>query len=119
MSISCGCDFNDCGDWQWCEAEDFSSMPKRKRRARCYSCKKLLNEGDTVLELFRNTCDVMGEERPLASWFVCEECGEILLNLLAAGMCVYLDNDVHADLKAYQVMMGFIPEKYKEAGDDR
>ena len=87
-------------------------MPKLKRRKRCYSCKKFLNEGDIVLELLRYTWNDWGEERPLASIFMCEECGEILLNLTAAGLCVYLDGDLHDDLKAYQEMTGFDHEKY-------
>ena len=110
MSISCSCDLE--GDWLWEESKDFSLMPKMKRRKRCCSCKKFLNEGDTVLELYRYVCDDYGSDRPLASFFTCEECGEILLNLIAAGLCVYLDGDLHDDLKAYQEMTGFDHEKY-------
>lgn len=110
MSISCSCDLE--GDRLWEESKDFSLMPKLKRRKRCYSCKKFLNEGDIVLELLRYTWNDWGEERPLASIFMCEECGEILLNLTAAGLCVYLNGDLHDDLKAYQEMTGFDHEKY-------
>ena len=113
MSLSCSCDSSDA-DWMWQEAKDFSIMAKRKRRKRCYSCKKLLNEGDTVLELFRVSWDMYGEERELASIFMCEECGEILLNLTEAGLCVYLDGDLHRDLEAYHEITGFDAEKYKE-----
>lgn len=116
MSISCSCDTYDA-DWMWQDAKDFSIMPKRKRRKRCYSCKKFLNEGDTVLEIFRIGWGKYGEERECASIFMCEDCGEILLNLSAAGLCVYLDGDLHKDLEAYHEMTGFDAEKYKEAGE--
>ena len=115
MSISCSCDLE--GDWLWEESKDFSLMPKLKRRKRCYSCKKFLNEGDTVLEIFRIGWGKYGEERECASIFMCEDCGEILLNLSAAGLCVYLDGDLHKDLEAYHEMTGFDAEKYKEAGE--
>lgn len=116
MSISCSCDTDDV-DWMWQHAEDFSIMPKRKRRKRCYSCKKFLNEGDTVLELFRISWDEHGDERELASIFMCEECGEILLNLTAAGLCIWLDGDLRKDLETYHEMTGFDAKKYKEAGE--
>lgn len=115
----CGCDYD--GDTFRDTADDFSRMPKRSRRCRCASCKKMLNEGDTVLALrcFRQPrCDI--EERlyvdevPLATKYLCERCGEILMNLESAGNCVLLDGNLEGDLRQYWDMTDFDPAKYQE-----
>lgn len=120
MSISCYCD--DDADTFWYMPEDFSVMPNRSRRRRCQSCKKLIDAGAVVLELphFRQPrCDFeeefYGDEVPLAPMYMCERCGEILMNLHAAGLCVCLDGNLENDLREYWEMTGFDPAKYQKA----
>lgn len=118
MGISCDCDDAD----SFFEIpEDFSLMPPRSRRCRCASCKKLIDSGAVVLELrsYRSPrCDFeenfYGNEVPLAPKYLCERCGEILLNLHAAGLCVTLDGNLEGDLRAYWDMTDFDPTKYQE-----
>lgn len=120
MGISCDCD----GDYDWWfePADDFSAMPRRTRRCRCASCKKLLDAGAVTLALkcTRQPRDyieeeIYGGEVPLATKYLCERCGEILLNLLAAGLCVSIGGNLENDLREYWKKTGFDPAKYQKA----
>lgn len=119
MGISCDCDYDYDDFWEM--PEDFSLMPKRSRRRRCTSCKKLIDAGTIVSALrhFRRPrCDFeeefYGDEVPLAPLYLCERCGEILMNLHATGLCVTLDGNLEDDLRTYWEMTGFDPNKYQE-----
>ena len=54
-----------------------------------------------------------GDEVPLAPKFLCERCGEILMNLNDAGLCVTLDHSLEDDLREYWEITGFDPQKYQ------
>lgn len=117
MSISCGCDYD--GDYFTDPSQDFNTMPRLKRRKRCMSCGVLLNPGDDVLQFEnwrypRNDIEesICGDKVLLADTFLCEECGEIYMNLDAAGMCIIIDGDLHDDLRTYWEMTDFDPDKY-------
>lgn len=120
--LSCSCDYFGDGDW-WYERSDkhYEPMPHRKRRIRCYSCRKLLHTGETVKRFnkFRQPnndveYEIHGDEVPMAPFFFCEECGEIYDNLTAAGLCVGLEDSMRDNLREYWEMTGFNPDKYKE-----
>lgn len=118
MAISCYC--GDDFDFYFSIPDDFSLMPKFARRRRCASCKKLIDAEAVVLKLDSSRqprCDFeenfYGDEVPLAPKFLCERCGEILMNLHAAGLCVTLDDNLENDLRKYWDMTGFDPQKYQ------
>lgn len=99
MSLSCGCgeDFRD-GDWWWQIEHSPEFIPLlTKRWRKCCSCGKHVTPGDDVVEVYRyrqaNT-DIEerfhGGEVPLASWWLCEECGGLAMAINDLGMCYEL-----------------------------
>lgn len=120
--LSCNCDYDgsDYGIYYYVP-EDFISMPKLSRRKRCWSCHQFIAPGSAVLE-FKNfrgpRCwyeeNRFGDEISLASKYLCENCGEIYLNLQAAGFCVIIDRNIREDLAEYWQIKGFDPKKYLE-----
>lgn len=119
MSLSCSCNEYD-GDgwsWGWTFHDDFTEL-KTKYRRRCCSCGKKINVGDQCLMFgrFRGARDevelnIYGEDYDavdLASWYMCEECGEIFLNLDALGYCIALgDDNMHDLLEEYHELTGW------------
>lgn len=107
MSLSCS-----CAEWEgegigWYYAEDFTNL-NTKTRKRCRSCKQMIEKQATCIEFNRFQypqnevqCRIAGDwdvEMPLASWYYCESCGEIFLNLADLGYCIDLDDDDMRDL---------------------
>ncbi len=123
MALSCSCDYEpEPGMKCWQAGEDFSRMPLLSRRKRCCSCNKLLEPSSTVVEIERNKIPetdvevrIYGEngEIPLASWYLCEKCGEIYLTLADIGYeCIYPPSTLAAQ-KEYWEETGFDPDKYR------
>ena len=115
--LSCDCEYDvDDAPWFFYNPADFGILTT-SRRKRCCSCKKLINIGALVLEFERaryaqNDIEYRihsDDEIGMASWYHCESCGEIWLNLTAAGFCFDLeqDGDMHARLKEYHKLTGF------------
>jgi predicted RNA-binding Zn-ribbon protein involved in translation (DUF1610 family) len=96
MSLSCSCDYDGDG-WFYYRPADYSTL-KTKRARRCCSCGERIAVGDTVVEFDRARHaqnDI--EERihadndiVLASWFMCEACGDQYFNLAELGFCINL-----------------------------
>lgn len=115
MSISCGCDFDkdDYDSWYY-NPSDFSALSTTTRR-RCKSCKDLIDIGSVVVEFenFRHPTDEIeerckGDEIQTASFFMCEKCGEIFLNLAALGFCMDVCfSSMQECLADYHKMTGF------------
>lgn len=111
MSLSCS-----CGEWEgegigWDIPDNFTKL-NTKRAKRCQSCNRLIKVGDECLEFtrFRATRDeieykIYGEDGIvyLASYYFCEECGEIYLNLENLGFCIDISEDnMQSLLEEYQ-----------------
>ena len=119
MSLSCVC-YDDCdADWYY-SPDDFFKPYAGKRSTRCRSCQVLIKPGDQALEFTRTRCPRTeieeriygdGDTIPLASWFHCESCGEIYLNLSELKYCLYVEDDMRDNLKEYHKLTGFIPEE--------
>jgi len=116
MGLSCTCyDWDDePGSWAYYSPTDFSIFSKSKRK-RCCSCKELINKGAECLEFGRvrrpyNNIEerISGDEIGIASWFMCEKCGEPFLNLTSAGYCIPLGENMYELLKEYHEITGFI-----------
>jgi hypothetical protein len=57
-------------------------------------------------------------EIPMASWYMCEGCGELFMCFNALGYCIDIDCDNMDELlKQYQNMTGFECEKYRHFGN--
>lgn len=116
--LTCRCPDNteDC-EWFWYDPNDFTLF-FGNRRKRCCSCKKvMIAAGDECLEFQRFKhpepgsieANIKGEdaEIPIASYWMCESCGEIYLNLLTIGYCMDIREPMRDYLKEYHEMTGF------------
>ena len=125
MSLSCDCN----SEWDgegicWFDPSDFSTY-EPKRGKRCNSCKKvIIKTGNLGLEFSRmrppeNDIEerIYGDEIPLASKWMCEDCGEIFLNLTAIGYCLEIFDDMRNDLKEYWKLTGFEPKPKKDTNE--
>lgn len=113
MGLSCDCNFDNWGDERtfYYVPHDFTKLATKRRR-RCCSCKELIGIGDPCLNFYRfhNPLydieeNIYGDdgEVPMASWYMCESCGEIFLNLNDLGFCVDLGvDDMCECLREYQ-----------------
>ena len=118
--LSCNYD-DDNAEWFYYPPNDFSKL-ETLRGKRCTSCGVLVKPRDLVIKLPRTRSPRSEiEERiygdgpeavPMATWYLCEACGEIFLNLYELGYC--LDpTELMADyLSEYQEETGFNPETF-------
>ena len=53
---------------------------------------------------------IYGDEKELASWYLCGDCGERYLNLQALGYCISLDDNMQELLEEYWSETGFTPK---------
>ena len=112
--LSCSCDFDGDGDsWYYYPPNDFSLFD-RKRCERCCSCGKLIDIGAQCVEFDRHRPPlsdiderINGDEVPLASWYMCEWCGEMYFNLESLGYCILLGDSMKENLEDYWDITGF------------
>ena len=114
MSLTCMCEYDGDG-WYYHPPKDFTVL-ESSRSKRCCSCKKKLYNKDLVLvfDRYRGPKDeieerINGDAVPLADWHMCEECGEIFLNLNDLGYCLMLgERSMQRYLNDYHKITGFI-----------
>lgn len=120
MSLSCSCPDNDDAPWFFWPAEDFLLL-ETKRRKRCISCNKLidLNSHCLIFPRFRypqNDIELKiyneDSELPLASYYMCEACGEQYLNLDAVGFCIDITDNMFDLLEEYHEAFVTPRDKY-------
>lgn len=98
MPLSCSCpgEYSDA-PWFWYEPEDYGVMPARKRRARCCSCRELIDPG-TVVNVFARVrparskveIQIYGEDDDaidLPPLYQCERCADLFWSLTELGFC--------------------------------
>ena len=109
LSCDCGYEF----DWYYQCIEAFVPL-QGERRKRCSSCKELINIGSLCLGFYRERSSrhiveerIYGDMVPLAPYYLCEKCGEIFLNLKAAGYCMDIEKNMNEYLKEYWELTGF------------
>lgn len=109
--LSCDCGYDDDGlfDWFYTAPNNFEPL-RTIRRRRCKSCNKFIDLGELCLAFHRNrepNCDIEeaiygeGPDVPLATWYLCETCGEIYLNLADLGFCMEVDDDMRVCMSDY------------------
>jgi hypothetical protein len=113
--LSCSCPEWDGEPGTWCYyiPDDFTKL-KGKRRKRCCSCNKLIDIGSDCLEFTREKAAndeieerIRGEVFSISSFWMCERCGEIYLNLNALGYCMVPTDEMTEALREYHEISGF------------
>lgn len=123
MSLSCSCDYDlEPGDRYFEPEDDFTPIPETRRRKRCFSCRSKIDPQTPVIKLPHFKCvetdieeKIYGDVVPLADKFLCEECGEIYLNLSSLGYECLFNNTMQENIREYWEETGFDPEKYRES----
>jgi len=117
--LSCLCDYNDDG-WYYISPNYHFKSFTHKRQKRCCSCNKLINIGAQCVEFdrYRPPISIVeeriyGDEVCLASWWLCEWCGEVYFNLEALGYCMFLGDSMKENLEDYWEMTGFKPDDFQ------
>lgn len=111
MPLICGCYDDEPGMLRsYCHG-DFEPL-QTSRRKRCQSCKELIDIGAFSVRFgiikvpeYEIEINMYGEdgEVPMADRYLCEECGEIYLNLLSVGFkCIFPSENMRELLKEYQ-----------------
>lgn len=110
MSLSCNNNEWDGEGVAWYSPSNFSTL-KTSKRKRCSSCKQLIDVGSECLEFQRFRAPktyieekILGEdaEIELASWYMCEICGEQFLNLEQYGYCIDITDNMLDLLKEHR-----------------
>lgn len=114
--LSCTCNIDD-GGWWYLTSGNITFHPlKTTKRKRCYSCKAIIDLDALCMQFPRYRSpkteieeQIYGDEVPLAFAYLCESCGEIFLNLNAAGYCYFMGDDLRENLMDYWDLTGFKP----------
>jgi hypothetical protein len=115
MPLTCSCpDIDEDTAWFFIEPDDFTKLNTKKRK-RCCSCKKLININDTCIKFTRfrfSRTDVEIKiysedvEIPIASFYMCEKCGDQYYNLSNLGFCIDISENMFELLKEYSKEYG-------------
>ena len=115
MPLSCDCgdfDPSDLDRW-WYGPNDYTEMPKRKRRARCVSCKDLIENSAVVtrFDWYRHPNQFEDEklgwsEVGFSTDWMCETCSDIFFSLTELGFCMNLDTPMREHLADYHSLYG-------------
>lgn len=97
--LSCDNDLYEDDEWYYYPADDFS-IYNIKEPEKCCSCKAEINYGDTCVVFGRFT---MTDESSLIDYVMCDNCGEVYLNLRSIGYSHYLNTDI----RDYHELVGF------------
>jgi len=129
MSLSCECPWGGDFDWYYEVADDFKVLSTPRRR-RCCSCKTPIIQGELCLEFERYReprCEVeeniYGDQVYLASWYMCEKCGEQFLNLNAYGYCTDIGENMldllqeHREMHGIEIQTGGKNENRREGNE--
>lgn len=100
MSLSCDIDFDDEGDRWWYGPQDESALATKRSR-KCCSCGQKISVGDISRKVnryrrpteFEEDRGICFDEVPLASWYLCETCGDLADSITEQGLCYTLGND--------------------------
>ncbi len=113
--LSCSCGEWEGEGWYYINPSDFTKL-STTRRKRCCSCQELININADCLEFDRYRAPkdeieikIFGEDEEIeiATWYMCEGCGEIFLNLEDLGYCLSIETPMQEYLAEYQEMTGF------------
>lgn len=96
MSLFCGDSDRDGAEW-WYYYSDQQKPLNTKRARCCCSCGNKIKVGDQSLKFAREHAPIndieeriYGDAVPMATWFMCEECGDLFENIKELGYTVSL-----------------------------
>ena len=111
MSLTCSCpDFEpDAGDWYHMGSQ-LMIMPPLARRRRCRCCGELIQWGEEVFKWQRwrvpndeVTERIYGEEGyPIAPWWTCEECSDLISAVEDLGFCWSFGEPIADQIEEYR-----------------
>lgn len=119
MSLSCNTgdgDYSDC-EWVWSAPEGFTETAIEGPRKRCKSCRSLIKHGSDAVHIQRSReirsdieeriygCD---GEVSLAPYWMCEECGGLLLSLLEHGYSLDIEDDMRELVKEHAALVRIV-----------
>jgi hypothetical protein len=99
MSLFCDSGYDHGGaDWWWYQPADEAPLTTKRSR-KCCSCGEKVGVGDTARRILRyrpatefEEMRSLGDEMPLADWYLCETCGDLADSLSELGFCYHLGN---------------------------
>lgn len=107
MSLTCEMDFDGDCDWYYTTPSDFIALDTKRGR-KCCSCGKHIKVGEQVLRFYRtrnpnNDIEerIYGDEVPMTTLYMCEDCGDLALNLNELGYCTPPGDDMRDLVKEY------------------
>lgn len=122
--LTCDCGYSWDGGFYYVPDTDFSIS---RAEGKCLSCKKKINIGDSCLKFEtyepineddynemsdEEYDDLIGEDKLTGTYYMCEWCGGIYLNLESLGFCLYVFSTTMKEyLKEYWKMTGFVPKQ--------
>lgn len=101
MSIYCdtGHDDDGGGDWWWMTPSKEATLTTKRSR-KCCSCREKISVGDMTREVrrFRHPTEreemrIASDEIKLASWYLCEACGDLADSLAELDFCYSLGDE--------------------------
>jgi hypothetical protein len=97
MGLSCACD----------EGYDYYATPSKNfkisaQKTLCYSCKKIINPGEFVLDFETWTIDGCGDAIYGDDIVFCEKCGEYYWILEDLGFCINLEDNMQELVAEYR-----------------
>jgi hypothetical protein len=109
MSISCQCDYDSDGaDWFYDGIDDDAPLNTKRSRL-CCSCHGKIKPGETarMIKRYRPPSDrcnyieesIYGDEVPLANWYLCETCGDLVHALEERGLCFSINGNIQQQIK--------------------
>ncbi len=112
MGLSCEYHDYDGDGWAYWPPTDESTL-ETKRSRRCCSCNDLVKPGSVVVIFPRfrspNHCveeEIYGDEVPLATWYMCEKCGDMYWSLSELGFCIMLGEEMRELTREYAEVYG-------------
>ena len=107
--MSLFCDYEG-GDYEWYyeSAYDFQPLDTKYSR-KCCSCKKKIKPGEDSLKFLRcrspqtnfEEAFYQGDDVPLTTWYMCEECGGLYLSISELGLCHFLGGNIKNDIREW------------------
>jgi predicted RNA-binding Zn-ribbon protein involved in translation (DUF1610 family) len=118
MSLTCTCSDYEGEGWYYTPPNDVSKL-KTSKRKRCSSCNELIDIEASCYEFKRYRCPQNeieeriyrdGAEIELASFYMCEKCGDQYMNLEDLGFCIDICENMFDLLEEYIEEYGPVKE---------
>lgn len=110
MSVACDCGTD--GDWWYHGPHDFQILNTKYSR-KCFSCGDRIAVGADCGRFYRYRAPrdeppyiedrIYGDEVPLTTWYLCEECAGVYFSIDALGYCVMIGDGMTMKQNAHMI----------------